>query len=97
MDGSFLRKVFARHNRQIDGLVNTGLDGFRVGNSDRHINRGDNGDIVGSFLGNFFAVVVSVATIAMSRLADSDHLDVSLLFKSDLNGFGSSVFSFLGI
>ena len=99
LDGSFLRKVFARHNRQINGFVNAGLDGFRVGNGDRHINRGDNGDIVGSFLGNFFAVVVTITMVpvAMSRLADCDHLDVSLLFKSDLNSFGGGVFGFLNI
>ena len=98
-DALVLDQVLAGDDGQGNGLVNAGLDGFRVGNSDRHINRGDNGDIVGSFLGNFFAVVVTITMVpvAMSRLADCDHLDVSLLFKSDLNSFGGSVFSFLGI
>ena len=76
---------------------------FRVFNSDRDIYRADNRHIVGGFLSNFLAVVVSVTAITSmsvssgSWLADSNHLDVSYLFKGDLNSFGSSVFSFLGI
>ena len=95
LDGTFFLEDIALNDGEVDGFVDADLLGGGEGNGDWDIDSGDNGDIVGSFLGNFFAVVVSVATIAMSRLADSDHLDISLLFKSDLNSFGSSVFSFL--
>ena len=103
LDGSFLRNVSASNNGQVDGFVDTGLDWFRVGNGNWHINRGNNGDVVGSFLSNFLAVVVSVTTITSmtvssgSWLANGNHLHVSFLFKGDLNGFGGSVFSFLSV
>ena len=97
LDGSFLRNISASYNGQVDGFVDTGLDWFRVGNGNWHINRGNNGDVVGSFLSNFFAVVVSVTTIPMSWLADSDHLDIDDLFKGDLDSFGGGVFGCLVI
>jgi len=48
-------------------------------------------------LGNLFAVVVSirvsVSTISLvSRLADSDHLDLFLLFEGNFDGLGGGVF-----
>ena len=100
LDGTFFLDGIALDNGQADGFVDAGLLRGGVGNSNGDIDRGDNRDIVGSFLGNFLAVVVSITTIPvsmMSRLADSNHLYISFLFKSNLNCFGSFVFSYLFI
>jgi hypothetical protein len=101
LDGLFLRDVSAGNNGKGDGFVNTDLLGGGVGNGDGDINRGDNGDIVGGFLGNLFAVVVSVSTISsmsvslVSWCADSDHLDVGNLLKGNFDGLGNGVSRFL--
>merc|ERR1740128_472640 len=80
-----------------DWLVDTGLDWLRVGNLNCGLNRGNNGDIVASLLGNLFAVVVSVAVVSVSWgwLADGDHLGVALLDKGNLNSLGSGGFGLL--
>jgi len=103
LDGLFLRDISAGNDGKGDGFVNTDLLGGGVGNGDGDINGGDNGDIVGGFLGNLFAVVVSVSTISsmsmsislVSGLADSDHLDVGNLLEGNFDGLGNGVSRFL--
>jgi hypothetical protein len=103
LDGLFLRDISAGNDGKGDGFVNTDLLGGGVGNGDGDINGGDNGDIVGGFLGNLFAVVVSVSTISsmsmsislVSGLADSDHLDVGNLLEGNYDGLGNGVSRFL--
>ena len=56
------------NNRQTDWFVNADLFGFWVSNSDIDINRGDNGDIVASLLGNLLAVVVTITVVSCGRL-----------------------------
>ena len=70
-DGSFLGDISTLNNRQTDWFVHTDLFRFRVCNGNININRVYNGDIVSSFLGNFFAIVVSITTITMSMMAMS--------------------------
>jgi len=101
LDGTFLRDISAGNNGKGDGFVNTDLLGGRVGNGDGDIDGGDNGDIVGGFLGNLLAVVVSVSTMSISSmsvvsgLADSDHLDFGNLLEGNFDGFGNGVSRFL--
>jgi hypothetical protein len=101
LDGSGFGQVFACNNWQWDGFVNTGLDGGGVGNGESGLNNGDNGDVVRGSLGNFLAVVVSIAVSvsvsSMSRLADSDHLDFVFLFEGDFDGFAGGLFFSLGV
>jgi hypothetical protein len=96
LDGSGFSQVFACNNWQWDGFVDTGLDRGGVGNSESRLNDSENRDIVRGSLGNFLAVVVSIAVSisvsSMSRLADSDHLDIVFLFKRDLDSFASGFF-----
>merc|ERR1712186_281474 len=103
-DTLFFNKICTRHNGKKDGFVDTGASWFGIRNLDWDINRGDYRYIVSSFLSNFFAVfaissiAMSMMTVTMmsistmSRLADSDHLDISLLLERDLNSLGSGVF-----
>jgi len=94
-NGFFFGDIGTRNHRQTDGFVNADLLGFRVGNGNSDINRGDNGYIVGSFLSNLLAVMGCGSVWAISSsLADSDHLDVVNLFISDFDSLCSSVFSF---
>ena len=100
LDGTFLRDISAGNNGKGDGFVNTDLLGGGVGNGDGDIDGGDNGDIVGGFLGNLFAVVVSirvsVSTISLvSGLADGDHLDIGNLLEGNFDGLGDGVSRFL--
>ena len=99
-------KIFTGDTGKGDGLVDTSLDGFRVGNLDGNINGRDNRYIVSSFLSYLFAVfsVSTVSTISMmsmvsvslmSRLADSDHLDLSFFPEGNLDSLGSGVFILL--
>ena len=83
----------ARDSGKGDGLVDAGLDGLGVTDTDIDIDRGDNGDIVGSLLGDLLAVLVSISMVSMAiaGLADSHHLDISLLLEGNLNGLGSGV------
>jgi len=100
-DGLLNRDIFTAHTGEEDGLVDTGLDGLGVRHFDGDIDGGDNGHVVGSFLSDLLAVVVSITTMSIttiamvSRLADSDHLDVSFLLKGDLNSLGGGVFVLL--
>jgi len=100
-DGPLLSKISTAHNGKGDGLVDTGLDGLGVGDFDSDIDGGDNGHVVSGFLSDLLAVVVSITTMSIttiamvSRLADSDHLDVSFLLKGDLNSLGGGVFVLL--
>ena len=102
-DGSFLFNVATLNNWQTDWFVNADFFWNRVGNCDVNINRGNNGYIVSSFLGNFFAVIMSVTTITSmtiscgSWLANSNHLDISYLFKGNFNSFSNGGFSFLRV
>merc|ERR1712106_618207 len=86
-------EVLTADSNQVNGLVNTGLDGLREGNLDSWLNRGDNGDIVASLLGNLFAIVVAIAVVSISwgGLADSHHLSVTLFLIWNLNSLGSCV------
>jgi len=102
-DNLLLFDISAGNDGKGDGFVNTDLLGGGVGNGDGDIDRGDNGDIVGGFLGNLFAVVVSVSTISsmsvslVSGLADSDHLDIGNLLEGNFDGLGNGVSRFLFI
>jgi len=101
LDNLLLFDISAGNNGKGDGFVNTDLLGGGVGNGDGDIDGGDNGDIVGGFLGNLFAVVVSVSTISsmsislVSWCADSDHLDVGNLLEGNFDGLGNGVSRFL--
>ncbi len=98
-DAPLLREIFTADTGKGDGLVHAGLDGLRVGNSDRNINRVHNRHVVGSLLLDLLAVVVAIASMAIAvvsittitGLTDSDHLDVGLLLEADLNSLGSGV------
>jgi hypothetical protein len=97
-DGSIFNNVFAGDTGKRDWFVNAGLDGFRVSNFYGDIDGGDNRHVVSGGLGNFLAVVVSIRSISVSmvsRLADSDHLDIFFLFEGHFDSLGGSFFSFL--
>jgi len=91
-DGTFLLEDIALDDGQADGFVDAGLFGGGVGNGDWDIDGGDNRDIVGSFLGDLLAVVVSVSSVSVSTismvsgLADGDHLNFGFLNEGDLDG-----------
>ena len=82
-----------------DGLVDTGLDGLRVTNTNLDITGRDNRDIVRSFLLDFLAVLVAIllVTVTIAWLADSDHLGVTLLLETDLHSLGSGILVLLVI
>jgi len=86
-------KVLTADSDQVNGLVNTGLDGFRESNLYWRFNRGNNGDIVASLLGNLLAIVVAIAVVSISwgGLADSHHLGVTFLLKGHFHSLGSGV------
>jgi len=96
-DAFLFSEVLTADSWKRDRLVDTGLDGLRIGNLNSGLNRCDNRDIVASLLGNLLAVVVSVAVISVSWgwLADGDHLGVTLLLECNFNGLGSGGFSLL--
>jgi len=96
-DAFLFSEVLTADSWKRDRLVDTGLDGLRIGNLNSGLNRGDNRDIVASLLGNLLAVVVSVAVISVSWgwLADGDHLGVTLLLECNFNCLGSGGFSLL--
>ena len=97
-DGLLLREIFAGDTGKRDGLVDAGLDGLGVGNGDIDIDGGDDGHVVGGFLSDLLAVVVSIrvsVSVSVSRLADSDHLDIGLLLEGNLNSLGSGSFFLL--
>ena len=79
--------------REGNGLVDADTLRLGITNLDININRGDNGDIVGSLLGNLLAVLVAIRVVSMtiSGLADGDHLGVGLLLEANLSGLGSGV------
>merc|ERR1719192_1043416 len=88
-DGALFDEVFAANDGEVDGFVDTGLDGAGVFDFDGDVDGGDNGHVVGGGLSNLLAVVVSVSSVSVvSGLADGDHLDIGLLLEGDLNGFG---------
>jgi len=96
-DALLLSEVLTADSWKRDWLIDTGLDWFRVGNLNSWLNDGDNRDIVASLLGNFLAVVVSIAVVSISWgwLADGHHLGVALLVEGDLNSLGSCGFNLL--
>jgi len=96
-DAFLFSEVLTADSWKRDRLVDTGLDGLRIGNLNSGLNRGDNRDIVASLLGNLLAVVVSVAVISVSWgwLADGDHLGVTLLLECNFDSLGSGGFSLL--
>ena len=105
-DAFLFGKIFASDAGKRNGFVDALLDGLRVGNFDSHIDGRDNRYIVSGFLGNLFAVfaistITSVSMMSMvavsmvTRLTDSDHLDLSLFFEGNLNSLGGGVFVLL--
>jgi len=80
-------EVLTADSDQVNGLLNTGLDGLRESNLYWGFNRCDNWDIVASLLGNLLAIVVTIAVVSISwgGLANCNHLGVTLLLKGDLN------------
>merc|ERR1719192_1761656 len=93
-DGALFDEVFAANDGEVDGFVDTGLDGAGVFDFDGDVDGGDNWHVVGGGLSDLLAVVVSVSSVSVSTismvsgLADGDHLDIGLLLEGDLNGFG---------
>jgi len=96
-DALLSAEVLAADLDQADGLVDAGLDGLGVGNSDGGLDGGDHGGVVAGLLGDLLAVVVSVAVVSVSWgwLADSHHLDVALLDEGDLDSLGVGVLALL--
>jgi len=98
LDGTFFLEDIALNDGEVDGFVDADLLGGGEGNGDWDIDSGDNGDIVGSFLGDFLAVVVSVSSMSVSTisvlagLADGDHLDIDDFLEGDFDGFSDSIF-----
>ena len=89
-DALLLGEVLAADSGEADGLVHTGLDGLGVDNLNLGLDRGDNGNIVASLLGDLVAEVVTVTmTVSvLGRLADGNHLGLAFLLEADLNGLG---------
>jgi len=98
-DALLLREVLTADSWEGDGLVDTGLDWLRVGDSNSWLNNGNNGNVVASLLGDLLAVVVSISmsmSVSISilgRLADSHHLCLTLLDEGNLNSLGSCLFT----
>jgi len=96
-DALVLGQVLAGDPGQGDGLVDTGLDGLGVGNSDGGEDGGDDGAVVASLLGDLLAVVVAVAVVSVSRgwLAHSHHLGVADPLEGDLDSLGGGLLGLL--
>jgi len=96
-DAFLFCEVLTADSWEGDWFVDTGLDWLRVGNLDSGLNWGNNRNVVASLLGDFLAVVVSVAVVSISwgGLADSDHLGVTFLVEGNLNSLGGGIFSLL--
>jgi len=96
-DALVLGQVLTADPGQGDGLVDTGLDGLGVGNSDGGEDGGDDGAVVASLLGDLLAVVVAVAVVAVSGgwLAHGHHLGVADPLEGDLDSLGGGVLSVL--
>ena len=60
--------IFTGNTGKGDGFLNANLDGFGVGNHDREIDGGDDGNIVLGGLSNLFAVF-AVSTISAEPVA----------------------------
>ena len=96
-DALVLGQVLAGDPGQGDGLVDTGLDGLGVGNSDGGVGGGDDGAVVASLLGDLLAVVVAVAVVAVSGcwLAHGHHLGVADPLEGDLDSLGGGLLGLL--
>ena len=96
-DALLLSKILTADSWERDRFVDTCLDWLRIGNLNSWLNRGDNRNIVASFLGNFLTVVVSIAVVSITwgRLADGHHLGITLLLEGNLNSLGSGLFNLL--
>ena len=82
-DAFLFSEVLTADSWKRDRLVDTGLDGLRIGNLNSGLNCGDNRDIVLSLLGNLLAVVVSVTVISM--LSQARHLGQSCPITHQVN------------
>lgn len=100
-DAFFFSEFGTGNTWEVDWFVNTGLDWFGVGDGYIYINWGDNGHVVGGFLGNFIAVLVSISTMSItsmsvttsiSGLADGDHLGFGFLLEGYLDSLGDGCF-----
>ena len=89
-DALVLGEVLTADTGQEDWLVDAGLDWLRVGNLDSGLSWGDNWGVVAGLLGNFLAVVVSVAVVSISWgwLAHGHHLGVAFFLEAHLNSLG---------
>lgn len=95
VDTFFFGDSFAAESGKLDGFVQARLDRLWIGDLDRHIDWANLRDVVGSLLGNFLAVLMSirVISVSISWLANSHHLDVSLLNKVHINSLGCGILS----
>jgi len=94
-DALLLREILTADSWEGDGLVDTGLDGLGVHNINSWLHNSQDGDVVASLLGNLLAVVVAIAVsiTLWLRLADGDHLGLTLLLEGDLHSLGGGGFS----
>ena len=94
-------EVLAGDDWKVNWLVDAGLDWFRVGDLDSWLNWGDNWGVVAGLLGNFLAVVVTIAVVSISWgwLAHCHHLDIAFSVEGDLNslGIGSLLLLLVGV
>ena len=67
-DALVLNLVLAADTGKEDGLVDTGLDWLRVGDSHRNINSSDNRNIIFSGLGHLIAVFVGVSSMTIASI-----------------------------
>ena len=83
-------EVLAGDDWEVNWLVDAGLDWLRVGNLDSGLSWGDNWGVVAGLLGNFLAVVVSVAVVSISWgwLAHGHHLGVAFSLEAHLDSLG---------
>ena len=94
-------EVLAGDDWKVNWLVDAGLDWFRVGDLNSWLNWGDNWGVVAGLLGNFLAVVVTIAVVSISWgwLAHCHHLDIAFSVEGDLNslGIGSLLLLLVGV
>ena len=92
-------EILARDPDQVNGLLDTSLDGLGVG--DLHVLDidGDNGDVVAGLLGDLLAVVVAVLVVAVAGggLAHGHHLGVALPGEGNGDGLGGGGLGLLAV
>jgi len=83
-------EVPAGDDWEVNWLVDAGLDWLRVGNLDSGLSGGNNWGVVAGLLGNFLAVVVSIAVVSISWgwLAHGHHLGIAFFLEAHLDSLG---------